>query len=106
MFKRKLSRKGQSTLEYAILILIVIVALLAMQTYLKRGIQGKMRESSDSIAEAYSPAYTTSTFTRTSASNTQETIEPTGITKTTINSREDDKVGDEAIPEYGNEYWP
>jgi hypothetical protein len=106
MFMRKLSRRGQSTLEYAILILIVIVALLAMQTYLKRGIQGRVRESSDNIGEAYSPSYTTSEFTRTSKSDTQETIEPDGVTRTTINSREDDKTGDEAVPEYTSEYWP
>lgn len=106
MFMRKLSRRGQSTLEYAILILIVIVALLAMQTYLKRGIQGRMRESSDNIGEAYSPSYTTSEFTRTSVSETRETIEPEGITKTEIVSREDDKTGSEEIPEYQAEVWP
>lgn len=106
MFKRKLSRRGQSTLEYAILILIVIVALLAMQTYLKRGIQGRMRESSDNIGEAYSPGYTTSSFTRTSQSTTNEQIDTTGVTTTEIVTRTDDRVGDEAVPDYEQEYWP
>lgn len=106
MFMRKLSRRGQSTLEYAILILIVIVALLAMQTYLKRGIQGRMRESSDNIGEAYSPSYTVSEFTRTSVSETRETIEPAGVTKTEIVNREDDKTGSETVPDLETEYWP
>lgn len=106
MFKRKLSRRGQSTLEYAILILIVIVALLAMQTYLKRGIQGRMRESSDNIGEAYSPGYTTSSFTRTSQSTTNEQIDTTGVTTTEIVTRTDDRTGDEVVPEYNQEYWP
>lgn len=104
--RKKFTRKGQSTLEYAILVLIVIVALLAMQTYLKRGVQGRMRESSDSIGEAYSPAYTTSAMTLTSKSTTQSTV-LNGVTKTDIKSSTDDRVGQENIPEYdGNEYWP
>lgn len=104
--RKKFTRKGQSTLEYAILVLIVIVALLAMQTYLKRGVQGKMRESSDSIAEAYSPAYTTSDMTYTSKATTQSTFLD-GVTRTDIKSSLDDRVGKENIPQYdGNEYWP
>lgn len=107
--KRIFSKNGQSTLEYAILILIVIVALLAMQTYLKRGIQGRMRESSDNIGEAYSPAYTTSTFTLTTDAQTNEKFDGApggGTQKTTLDYRDDDRVGNEDIPEYTQEYWP
>jgi len=32
-------KKGQSTLEYAVLIVVIIGALLAIQTYIKRGVQ-------------------------------------------------------------------
>lgn len=106
---RIFSRKGQSTLEYAILILIVIVALLAMQTYLKRGVQGRMRESSDNIGEAYTPGYTDSAFDLTTTAATTETI--VGVsggtgTRTTELSRADDRTGTENIPEYTQEYWP
>ncbi len=105
--RRKFSKKGQSTLEYAILILIVIVALLAMQTYLKRGIQGRMRESSENIGQAYSPGYTTSEFVTEATSSTTETVDgKAGITHTELNSREENKTGNEKIDTYENEYWP
>jgi hypothetical protein len=42
-------RRGQSILEYAILIAVVVGALIAMQIFLKRSVQGKLRESIDDI---------------------------------------------------------
>ena len=53
-------RKAQSTLEYAVVIFAIVAALVTMQIYLKRGIQGKMRQSADSIGEQYAPENTTS----------------------------------------------
>ncbi|MCX5698288.1 MAG: hypothetical protein NTX01_01115 [Candidatus Omnitrophica bacterium] len=41
------SRKGQSTAEYAIVIGLVIAAVIGMQVYVKRGIQGKIADASD-----------------------------------------------------------
>ena len=38
-------RKGQSTAEYAIVIGLVIAAAVAMQVYVKRGIQGRIRDA-------------------------------------------------------------
>ncbi|PIQ87729.1 MAG: hypothetical protein COV73_02575 [Candidatus Omnitrophica bacterium CG11_big_fil_rev_8_21_14_0_20_43_6] len=40
-------RKGQSTAEYAIVIGLVIAAAVAMQVYVKRSIQGKMKDAVD-----------------------------------------------------------
>ena len=40
-------RKAQSTAEYAIVIGLVIAAAVAMQVYVKRGIQGKMKDAVD-----------------------------------------------------------
>jgi hypothetical protein len=58
MFLRK---KTQSILEYAILIAIVIAAVVVMQVYMKRGISGRLKESSDKISggEAFSASGTT-----------------------------------------------
>jgi len=56
-------RNGQSTLEYALIIAVVIAAFLAINAYMKRGIQGKLRESIDEIGEQYSAGYTTSNYT-------------------------------------------
>lgn len=54
--------KAQSTLEYFVMIAVIVAALFAMQVYIKRGIQGKMRDSADSIGQGflYSPGATVS----------------------------------------------
>jgi len=38
-------KKGQNTAEYAILISLVVGAVIAMQTYVQRGLQAKMRDA-------------------------------------------------------------
>ncbi len=51
--------KAQSTLEYALLIALVVAALLTMQNYLKRSIQGRLQASGDQISDThYSPGLT------------------------------------------------
>lgn len=55
--------KGQSILEYAMIIAVVVAALLAINAYMKRGIQGKLRESIDSVGEQYEAGNTTSNYT-------------------------------------------
>jgi uncharacterized protein (UPF0333 family) len=45
-------KKGQSTAEYAIVIGLVLAAAVAMQVYVKRGIQAKMKDASDAKIEA------------------------------------------------------
>ncbi len=49
----KKNKKGQSTLEYAILIIIIIAALLSLQTYVKRGVSGRLKSSADDIGDQY-----------------------------------------------------
>lgn len=48
-------KKGQSTLEYAVIIACVVAALLSMQIYIKRAMQGRLRKISDDIGEQYAP---------------------------------------------------
>lgn len=58
MFKILNKKKGQSTLEYAVLITIIIAALLAMNQYIKRGIQGRLKSSTDDVGDQFSPGNT------------------------------------------------
>lgn len=76
--------RGQILTEFAILIVVIVAALIAMQTYLKRGIQGRLRASADSIGEQYDPKATLSQFTmrHNSNSTTTTTSEPTTLTTT------------------------
>lgn len=67
-------KKGQSTLEYGVIIAVIVAALVAMQTYVKRGIQGKMRQSADDIGEQFSPGYTTGHSATTTSVSSSETV--------------------------------
>ena len=51
-------KRGQSTLEYAVLIIVIIGALISIQVYIKRGIQGRLKSSSDDIGDQFSPGNT------------------------------------------------
>jgi hypothetical protein len=46
-------RKAQSILEYTILIIIIIAAFITMQTYIKRGFQGRWKQASDDLGDQY-----------------------------------------------------
>ena len=41
-------RRGQSTAEYAIVIALVLGAVIGMQTYVRRGLQGRVQDASNS----------------------------------------------------------
>ncbi len=101
---RKFSKRGQSTLEYAVLIVVIIAALIAMQVYLKRGIQGRMRESSDQIGDQFSPGYTVSNRVTQTASTTRE-IADAYSTTTQILNQSQTVTGAENVLSAGNEYW-
>ena len=65
--------KGQSTLEYAILVIIVIGALLTIQAYVRRGIMGRAKKSSDDIGDQYDPGNTNYLMMKNTYSNTKQT---------------------------------
>jgi len=89
--------KGQSILEYAMIIAVVVGALLAMQIYMKRGLQGKLRESADQIGEQFDAENTTINRTTTRTGTTTETVKA-GETTSTI-----DTGTPETRTEYGTE---
>lgn len=66
--------KGQSTMEYAVLVTVVVAALLAMQAYMKRGVQGKLRSAADDVGGQFSPTAYHGKFKVTQHSATQETL--------------------------------
>jgi len=50
---RKYRLKGQSLLEYAFLVAIVAAAFIGMQHYIKRSVQGRVKQAADEIGEPY-----------------------------------------------------
>lgn len=67
------SRRGQSVFEMSLLLVLIVAALIAMQVYLKRSIQGRLRSNADNIGEQYDPAMTTLDFLMNHVSNVTTT---------------------------------
>ena len=90
-------KRGQSTLEYVILVGFVVAALIAMGVYMKRSMQGKLRESSDQIGEQYSAYNTSTNYTTTSNLNQKETQQRGGASTLTYITNEQSKTGSETV---------
>jgi uncharacterized protein (UPF0333 family) len=89
MKKRPKYKTGQYSLEYAVVVVCIITALIAMQTYISRGMQGRMRESADSIGEQYAVGNTDSDIRTNYDYDTNiavRTTEANGITNTATSS--------------------
>lgn len=107
-----LNKKGQNTLEYAVIIVIVVLALLSMQFYLKRGVQGKLREASDDISEGFSPTSTTYTRNTNMLSNSTETkfggalnTNAMAITNSSVNQSQNVRM-QMNMQNLNEEWWP
>lgn len=105
MFRR--NRSGQSTAEYAIVIGLVIAAALAMQVYVKRGLQGKVKDATDFNDPAatmlttsqYEPDYQTTTdmvSTRVAKEKT-DTTKGGGITRAIEGEETSSRTGTQTI---------
>jgi hypothetical protein len=105
MFKFLRKIKGQSTLEYAVLIIIVIGALLSIQVYIKRGVQGRLKSATDDIGDQYSPGNTNIRRVTTTSSNTAETFEY-GVSETLLNTDEvTETLANSVIINAEQEFW-
>lgn len=50
MIKHKLQNRGQSILEYTLIIAVVVAALVTMSTYVQRSVQSNLKTIEDRIA--------------------------------------------------------
>jgi len=98
-----MKRRAQSTLEYALIIAVVVGALIAMQVYVKRGLQGKLKDSADQIGEQYSPGYTTGMIETQTDTTTSESLE-NGVTSTDSTTAQN-KTTEDDTTKYEEEYW-
>ena len=74
MFKFLRNIKGQNTLEYIVLIIIIIGALLSIQVYIKRGVQGRLKQATDDVGDQFSVGNQNYLRTVNSQSKTRDTF--------------------------------
>ncbi len=104
---RKLGKRAQTTAEYAILIALVVGAVVAMQVYVRRGLQGRIKNVVDHTgtggelseegnagsisftAEQYEPYYLESTAKSNQTANDKETLGAGGTVARTSNTESD-----------------
>jgi hypothetical protein len=93
-------KMGQSMAEYAVVLTVVIAAIVAMQLYMKRSLQGKIRDVSDNVGfgllnagytkvtNQYEPYYESSAYTVNQDQAIQEQYQATGtVARNSINEK-------------------
>ena len=89
--------KGQSITEYTVFITVVVMALLAMQVYFKRGIQGKIKDMVGYLgSESYNPNSTYADYYSNRSAVTETSYE-SGISTTQILLDQENKTGTQTV---------
>ena len=91
------NRKGQSTFELTLTIVVVIAAVIAMSIFMKRSVMGKLRETGDQVGGQFSPRDTTNDYTRTFKGSRKEGLGADGVTSTTSIDETQNRTGDENV---------
>ena len=63
--------KAQSALEFALVIVCVVAALLAMGKYIRRGMQGRLRLNVEPLGKQYDPNTTSGSYVTTANSSSR-----------------------------------
>ncbi len=104
-FLNRKRKKGQSTLEYAVLIVIIIGALLSIQFYIKRGIQGRLKSAADDIGDQFSPGNTNLIESTTTSGMKKETFRAGRTTKNLLVDEVTTTTMNAQIIQENFEYW-
>jgi len=94
------NKKGQSTLEYALIIAVIVAGLLLMQMYIKRGYAGRLKSSTDDMGEQFDPNAYTANFAISQSSNTLQTIQNRVTNTQHTAPQTNTKTGTETIAAY------
>lgn len=102
----RLNKRGQSTLEYGVIIAVVVAALLAMQMYMKRGLQGRLGQAADDVGEQFSPLHTTkSSSISTNVQSTETVSGGANPITVTANTQQQSRSGSENVGALSTETW-
>jgi uncharacterized protein (UPF0333 family) len=70
----RIKKRGQTSLEYLVMLTIVLAAFLAVGNYIKRGLQGRWKTVSDEMGDQYDPRSANSALMHTVESYTDTAI--------------------------------
>ena len=73
-------KRGQSTLEFTILTIIIIGVFLSAGNYVKRGIQGRWKSAVDDLGDQYDPRTANTTLNSAFISNSDMRISIMNVT--------------------------
>ncbi|MFH1655892.1 MAG: hypothetical protein ABH954_04720 [Candidatus Omnitrophota bacterium] len=105
MLIRLRKKTAQSTLEYAIVIAVIVAALIAMQIFIRRGYMGSLKEGADSMGPQFSPGSIMDINTITNASSRETMV--CGITSSKSIGVETTRIdGNYTTPSYKLEWTP
>lgn len=91
------NRKGQSTLEYALIIAVVVGGLLLMQYYVKRGYAGRLKSASDEMGEQFDPTSYSGSYTTTQHSKATQEVKNRVTTTKQLDEQTNIRTGSETV---------
>ncbi|MCX5701729.1 MAG: hypothetical protein NTW64_01960 [Candidatus Omnitrophica bacterium] len=91
------NRKGQSTLEYALIVAVVVAGLLLMQHYVKRGYAGRLKTASDDMGEQFDPVKYSGNFTINQSSRVSQTVTNRASTTNHLANQISNRTGNETL---------
>jgi Flp pilus assembly pilin Flp len=98
-------KRGQSTLEYAVLIVVIIGALLTIQVYIKRGVQGRLKSAADDIGDQYSDGNTNAIHQTVRNSTTYEAFNAGVASSQIVGNELTNETNNSVIVNSQQEYW-
>lgn len=98
---------GQSTLEYAFLLAIIISAIITVQIYVRRGIIGNLHDTAqDRIGSQFHPERTSGTIKHESTGSTTDILSEAGLSTSTLTGVTQIDQYDAADPEKVGKWDP
>ncbi|MBI2495486.1 MAG: hypothetical protein HYY90_05025 [Candidatus Omnitrophica bacterium] len=78
------NKRAQSATEYAVILAAACLAMVAMQLYAKRAVQGRLKAGTDTIGEQFSPRWSDVSVTTTTRQRAQNTLRTSGESTSTL----------------------
>ncbi len=103
---KRRKKRGQSTLEFTVLIIIIIGALLSIQVYIKRAVQGSLKSAADDVSQQqYSPGNTNYVMTTSTHSESLQKQVNGTTTSNLIGNQTTNQTVNMYIINQEYEYW-